>query len=92
MNQAMLMMNNEQLQAQIDARPESGTALAGLLADEQDDVAAVAGLFQLVLARKPNPTEASKSLEHVKTVGDRGAAFEDLLWALLNSTEFTTKR
>jgi hypothetical protein len=30
--------------------------------------------------------------DYVRTVGNRAEAFEDLLWALLNSTEFQTKR
>jgi hypothetical protein len=32
------------------------------------------------------------ALEHVAELDDRGAAFEDLLWSLINSAEFTTKR
>jgi hypothetical protein len=29
---------------------------------------------------------------YVMKVGDRADAFEDILWVLLNSTEFQTKR
>jgi len=92
LNQAMLLMNNEQLQAQINARPDSGTALSKLLTAETDDSRAVTRLFQLVLARQPSETESRISLEHVSSLQDRGAAFEDLLWSLINSAEFTTKR
>jgi len=30
--------------------------------------------------------------EHIDNVGNRTEAFEDILWALINSTEFQTRR
>ncbi|REK12413.1 MAG: DUF1549 domain-containing protein [Planctomycetota bacterium] len=92
MAQALWMMNNEQLQAQIDASPESDTMLARLLAEETDDRAACRVLYERVLARKPTDDELRVACEHVESLGDRGAAFEDLLWSLVNSAEFTTRR
>ena len=92
MSQALWMMNNEQLQRQINASPESGTMLAKLLAKEADDKAACQELYSRVLAHDATDAELSLALEHVKTVGDRGVAFEDLLWGLVNSAEFTTRQ
>jgi hypothetical protein len=92
LQQAMLMMNNDQLQKQVDARPDSGTMLAKLLASEADDGRAVEQLFLTVLARRPTEKERTIALEHVSSVSARGGAFEDLLWSLINSAEFTTKR
>lgn len=92
LGQAMLLMNNDQLQAQLNAKPDSGTALSKLLATESDNAKAVTKLFQLVLARKPTDPEAKIALEHLSTQTNRGEAFEDLLWSLINSAEFTTKR
>lgn len=92
LGQAMLLMNNDQLQAQISAKPDSGTALSKLLTGEADNSKAVSQLFQLVLARKPNDAEVKLALEHVSSLSNRGEAFEDLLWSLINSAEFTTKR
>jgi len=92
LQQAMLLMNNDQLQKQVDARPESGTVLSKLLQEESDNRAAVDRLFQLILARKPRETELKLTLEHVSAVNSRGEAFEDVLWSLVNSAEFTTKR
>lgn len=92
LSQAMLLMNNEQLQAQINADPESGTDLSELLRDEADNRAAVERLFLMVLARTPSEREMTIALEHIASLDDRGTAFEDLLWSLINSTEFTTKR
>ena len=92
LGQAMLMMNNDQLQAQINAKPDSGTALGKLLASEPDNAKAVQRLFKLVLARAPNEAEAKIALEHVSSQSSRGEAYEDLLWSLINSAEFTTRR
>lgn len=92
MPQAMFMMNNEQIQRQIDGRPESGTHLARLLEREKDDRAAIKALFEDVLSRPPTERETEIALEHLAQVKDRRAGFEDLLWGLLNSAEFTTRR
>jgi hypothetical protein len=31
-------------------------------------------------------------LDHIETTGDRAAACEDILWALVNSTEFLNRK
>ena len=59
MQQAMLLMNNKQVQAQVNADPASGTMLAKLLVEEKDNEAAIAKLYQKVLARKPTTQEIS---------------------------------
>lgn len=92
MAQALWMMNNDQLDKQIDASPESGTMLAQLLVAQADDAAVVRELYTRVLARTATEAELNLALDHIKSVGDRAAAFEDLLWGLVNSTEFTTRR
>ena len=92
MPQVMLLMNNNQIQAQVNADPESGTLLSKLLASEKDDRTVVVNLFRSVLARQPSEKEIGIALEHVSSVGQRGEAFEDVLWGLLNSAEFTTRR
>jgi hypothetical protein len=92
MGQAMLLMNNDQVNAQVNSKPGSGTMLATLLESEKDDDAAVRQLFLALLARPATDREVTISLNHVKRIGKRGPAFEDLLWSLINSAEFTTKR
>jgi hypothetical protein len=91
MKQAMFLMNNTQLQKQIDARPESDTHLAKLLTAESDNERAVVKLYRGVLGRSPTEKEQQLLLGHIHKVNDRGAAFEDILWSLLNSAEFTTR-
>lgn len=92
LGQAMFLMNNNQVQAQISADPKSNSLLSKLLAEEKDDRPAVEKLYLRVLSRKPSDKELQIALEHLKTVGERGAAFEDLMWSLVNSAEFTTRR
>jgi hypothetical protein len=92
MQQAMLLMNNKQVQAQVNADPASGTMLAKLVAEEKDNAAAIAKLYQKVLARKATTEEIAIATAHLKTVGDRQAGFEDLLWGMINSAEFLARR
>jgi hypothetical protein len=92
MNQAMFLMNNNQLHKQLDASPESGTVLARLLAAEPDDQKAIDILYQRVLARSPSQSERKIVTGHLKRVANRGEAFEDVLWSLLNTAEFTTRK
>jgi hypothetical protein len=92
MQQAMLLMNNKQIQAQIDASPGADTMLAKLVAAETDDAAAVTKLYQQVLARKPTPKELAIAKEHLTATGDRKTGYEDLLWSMVNSAEFLSRR
>ncbi|UUO06909.1 DUF1549 domain-containing protein [Blastopirellula sp. J2-11] len=92
MQQAMFMMNNRQLQAQIAADEGARTKLAKILADNPDDAQAIEKLFVNVLGRRPTDKDAQISRDYLKQVDDRRAAFEDLLWSLINSAEFTTRR
>ena len=49
-------------------------------------------VYLRTLARRPTDRELARCREHIRTVGNRAEAFEDILWALINSTEFQTKR
>ncbi len=92
MRQAMFMMNNAQVQRLVDASPESGTMLAKLVASEQDDQQVIDQLYRRVLGREPKPREMQIARKHLQQIDDRETAFEDLLWSLLNSAEFVTRR
>ena len=92
MTQAMFMMNNEQIQKQIDASAKSESVLSKLLIAEKDDQQVVIKLYHAVLARSPSQKEREIVTRHLGKSKNRGAAFEDLLWSLINSAEFTTRR
>ena len=70
----------------------SGALKTALAARYPDDDEALRMLYLRTLARKPTDREAAVAKAHLKEVGKRNDAFEDLLWALLNSTEFQTKK
>jgi hypothetical protein len=92
MQQAMLLMNNKQIQAQINAQPGADTMLSKLVAAEQDDDSAITRLYQQVLARKPSTAEIALAKEHIGSVGQRETGYEDLLWGMINSAEFLSRR
>jgi hypothetical protein len=87
--QALLLMNNPAINQKLQAR---GEFLGAILKDNPDNDKAIAAVYLRVLARKPTDRELAKGRGYIEKVGNRGEAFEDLLWTLLNSTEFQTKR
>jgi hypothetical protein len=44
------------------------------------------------LAREPSPKEETVCLNYVKDAGSRREGFEDVMWSLMNSSEFLSKR
>lgn len=88
--QALMLMNNRQIQGRI--RAEGTNLLGRIMTAYPNDADALRILYLRTLARKPTDREREKALAYVKNIGRRSEAFEDLLWALLNSTEFQTKR
>jgi hypothetical protein len=88
--QALLLMNNRDINRRMQAL---GIGPVGdLLKQHPRDAEAVRTLYYKALSRKPTDQEVSKSVTYIHKVGKREEAFEDLLWALINSTEFQTKR
>lgn len=91
--QALLMMNqtgiNRALSAGGDSPGRSGETMLGrLLASTPSDEDVVVELYLRCVAREPKANELKTCLEYVAEVGNRGEAFEDVLWSLVNSTEF----
>lgn len=85
--QALLMMNSPYVATGIDGQ-SARTTLGKLLAEETNDEAVAVELYLRCLAREPNKQELTVCLDHVKTTGNRTEAFEDILWSIVNSTEF----
>lgn len=88
--QALVLMNSPQLARAMNAK--SPTALGKLLASTKDDSAVAEELYLRCLAREPKPDELKTCLDYVKKTGNRNEAFEDVLWALVNSTEFVHRK
>ncbi len=88
--QALFMMNSPTVNNLI--RGMGDTRLSRILREFDDDRDAIAELYLLVLAREPSKNEVAICLKHVKSNDSRSDAFEDIMWSLLNSSEFLTKR
>jgi hypothetical protein len=88
--QALLLMNNPAINQRVQAR--GSNLLARILTAYPDDSDAIRMVYLRTLARKPTDRELDKCRAYLKRTGKRAEAFEDILWALLNSTEFQTKR
>jgi hypothetical protein len=89
-SQALFLMNSPQLAAAVTARP--GSRLGNILRNYPDDADALSEIYLRVLCREPAEREVELFSEYRKSSSSREEAYEDLLWSLLNSTEFLTKR
>jgi Protein of unknown function (DUF1549)/Protein of unknown function (DUF1553) len=80
--QVLRLMNSAQM--------NNDSALAKILKDPRGQPAEVIQeLYLGVLSRKPTPTETEILLAHVKKQTEPKKGYADVLWALLNSSEFT---
>jgi hypothetical protein len=88
--QALLMMNSDLVRRYTSASGK--TLLAELLAKNLKDDEIIAALYERVLSRKPTANELGTCQKYIANFGDRKEALEDVLWALVNSTEFLIKK
>lgn len=88
--QALVMMNSALVHTYTSAQGQ--TILSQMLADQKGDDEIVAALYSKVLARKPTDEERQTCQRYLKKVTNRQEALEDILWTLVNSTEFLLKR
>lgn len=89
--QALFLMNSAMINNLIRSA-DSRSALAQIIQKYPDDKAALQEIYLLVHAREPSESELKICREYIKQINNRSEAFEDILWSLLNSTEFQTKR
>jgi hypothetical protein len=88
--QALFLMNSPQVNNGLKATPNS--MLGELLRTTPDNRTVLNVLYLRVLAREPNAKEVRVCGNYLDNVGNRVEAFEDILWSLLNSTEFLSRR
>jgi hypothetical protein len=88
--QALFLMNSPHIDRL--TRAAGRTRLAEILRVAPSDREAIRDVYLLVLSREPTQNEAAICNEYIRETGEREAAFEDLMWSLLNSSEFVTKR
>lgn len=85
--QALLMMNNGALHGRL-----AGSELKKELAGIRDNRQLVTDAFLGVLARTPTDEEITRYTGHLTQSANRSEAIDDILWVLVNSTEFLAKR
>jgi hypothetical protein len=85
LSQVLYFYNDEKLMAKI-ADPKG--RLARLVAAEKDDRKLVEELYLLTLTRRPTATEVERSLTYLRESPSRGEGYQDLLWSLMNRSEF----
>jgi hypothetical protein len=88
--QALMMMNSPLINQSISASRRE--ALGGVLKRNKTNEGAVDELYLNTLGRQPSDKETQTCLAYIKKVNDRNEAFEDILWSLINSTEFTYRK
>ena len=88
--QALFLMNSQLVTREVQARPNS--MLGYLLTTHADNRSVLDILYLRALGRRPSEKEVRTCSNYLHAVGNRAEAFEDILWALLNSTEFLSRR
>jgi hypothetical protein len=83
--QALLMLNGELIQRGLVDRDQR---LDLILRTETDPARRLELIFKSALSRPPTGRERARYLDHVAKAHDDRAAYEDVFWTLLNSSEF----
>ena len=86
LNQSLHLANGEAIHQKVIAKDGR---LARLLAAQATDEDLIAELYLATLSRQPTDTELATVKKHVAAATSRPDAFEDLLWTLLNCSEFS---
>jgi hypothetical protein len=88
--QALHLLNSDEVQGKV-GRP--GGRADVLAKDPRPDAEKVEELFLWAFARKPTQEQRGKALDHIgKNSGNKKIAYENILWALLNTKEFIFNR
>jgi hypothetical protein len=85
--QSLHLLNSAEVQGKLTA----GSGRAAMLANdkERSDEEKIADLYLWVYSRQPTPEEVQVALAHIQKHQEKKAvAYEDILWALINTKEF----
>ncbi len=83
--QALALMNSPGLNQLVTS---SRGPLSSMMREMEDNEEIVVELYLRAISREPESVELARCLEHVAKADSRTAAFEDILWVLINSSEF----
>ncbi len=65
-----------------------GGRLKELIADKRPDREKLSDLYLIAFSRKPTQQEVDTMLAHIRKMNDTRSAYEDILWAIVNTKEF----
>jgi hypothetical protein len=86
LGQSLMLLNSSEVQSKLSA---AGSRAERLAADKRPDAAKIDELFWTALGRAPSSTEAAAALDHLaRHASARKAAYEDVIWAMINAKEF----
>ncbi len=88
--QVLTLMNSPQISLAMSARP--GTALSRMMAEYPENEALITAMYMKTLSRQPTSQEVKDCMTIFRQVPQRTIASEDLLWSLMNCTEFLVRR
>ncbi|MFH1301913.1 MAG: DUF1549 domain-containing protein [Planctomycetota bacterium] len=88
--QALFMMNSSAINGMLGTN--RNTKLAQIAKEFPKNEDAIPELYLLTLSREPSKSEMKICQEYIQSTDNRNEALEDLMWGLLNSSEFITKR
>jgi hypothetical protein len=84
--QALHLLNSDEVQGKL---ARAGGRADTLAKDKRPDAEKVEELFLWAFARKPTPEQRDLALAHLtKHAANKKVAYENILWALLNTKEF----
>lgn len=85
LSQALHLLNSNEVQAKLAA--DNGRA-AQLAADSRPDAEKINELFFVFFSRSPRSDEMQTAVEYVEGQSDKKVAYQNLIWALINTKEF----
>ncbi len=88
--QALFLMNSPELHNFIRADSANST-IARISRQVLSDEDVVSELYLTTVGREPTTQEVSLCIEHIGQSPSRKEGFEDVLWSLLNSSEYQSK-
>jgi hypothetical protein len=84
--QALHLLNSDEVQGKLS---RAGGRAEAMAKDPRPDAEKVEGLFLWAFAHKPAPGQMTMALNHIaQNAQNKKLAYENILWALLNTKEF----
>ncbi len=84
--QSLHLLNSSEVQGKLSAATGRAALLAGDKGRSQEQK--IREIYLRVYSREPLPDEAAVALQHLSKAKDEKLAYEDILWALVNTKEF----